>query len=109
VTAAPAAIIAGTGDGDEVEEESDGRGDEGGGAGRGDEGGGAKVEFGTKLENIEEEIGKEVVAAGADVVAGAAEHVTADVVVGAAEVAAAADVVAARVFDVTGAFVGKSK
>ena len=43
MAAAAAAIMAGSGDGDEVGEESDGRGVEGGGA---------EVELGAELENI---------------------------------------------------------
>ena len=43
VAAAAAAIMAGSGDGDEAGEESDGRGVDGGGA---------DVEFGTELEDI---------------------------------------------------------
>ena len=74
MAAAAAAIMAGSGDGDEAGEESDGRGVEGGGA---------EVELGAEVENIwwvEEAAdvplgGAAVVAAGADVVAGAAEVV----------------------------------
>ncbi len=76
VAAAATAITAGSGDGDEAGEESDGRGVEGGGA---------EVELGAELENIswvEEEAdvlrgGAVDVAANADVVAGAAEVVVA--------------------------------